>query len=183
MSSSLLSESGSKNVAGRPFSAPPTHGSLGSDHVHVPTCLTHGLFAWGASSSSFDSSSQSPLLITGTGTTTTTTSRATPPREAAMAGQTALSSFLPLVQAWLDEVSKWWLGALQGVTWSDAAIFTVRAVRAWAAMRAAQLGGLRDSPLLCRIVRAQTETREEADTHQAAHHTLHRRPPEPRPWH
>jgi len=33
----------------------------------------------------------------------------------------------PLLQGWLDVISRWWLGALEGVTWSDAAIFTVRA--------------------------------------------------------
>lgn len=40
----------------------------------------------------------------------------------------AAASFLPLVEAWLDGVSAWWLGKLEGVTWSDAAIFTVRFV-------------------------------------------------------
>lgn len=41
------------------------------------------------------------------------------------------AAFLPgLVEEWLGGVSQWWLRCLEGVTWSDAAIFTVRTVRA-----------------------------------------------------
>lgn len=45
---------------------------------------------------------------------------------AAEKGEGMSASFLPLVEGWLDGVSAWWLGKLDGVTWSDAAIFTVR---------------------------------------------------------
>lgn len=43
-----------------------------------------------------------------------------------MAASKATSAFLPLVEAWLDGVSQWWLRTLDGVSYSDAAVFTVR---------------------------------------------------------